>query len=194
MAITATRTKTNDYLGIATDWLNQVYANLKHNNINLPLMIWLSANTRLIEYHNGKHEVLPHVWLAGRPGIGKTYTMRRALDLLPPGTVREYKGVSARKFPRDTDDLRHRIVFFEEADSLAQGEENVMALSFRDSMNEGDFIYETQDRLPQGWTPKVFKREGPFIVWSTSISHPGTQLASRMEVVSLPEPDAKAKA
>jgi uncharacterized protein YciI len=189
MSPTATST---DFYALATDYLNQVYANLKHNNVNLPLLIWLSAQARLLEYHKGKQEVLPHVWLQGRAEIGKSYAMNRALELLPEGTVETYQGASPKRFPRDPADIRHRVVFFEEADSLAQGEENAMAESFRLAMDSGDFVYKTQDRSGGGWQPRDFRRQGPFIIWSTSLQSPGTQLASRMAVVSLPEPDAKA--
>lgn len=106
----ATTSKTTDLFAIATAYLNQVYANLKHNNVNLPLLIWLNAQTRLLEYHKGKQEVLPHVWLQGRAEIG-SYAMNRALELLPEGTVETYQGASPKRFPRDTADLRHHVVF-----------------------------------------------------------------------------------
>src|SRR5713101_7623778 len=100
----ATTLKT-DFLDLANDYLNHVYANLKHNNVNLPLLIWLSATTRVLAYNKGgKGDVLPHVWLQGRPQIGKNYAMSRAIDLLPEGVIHTYEGASPKRFPRDRED------------------------------------------------------------------------------------------
>jgi len=181
-----------DFLDLANDYLVKCYANLKNNNVNLPLLLWVSAWTRLLAYNKNKGEVLPHVWHQGRAEIGKSYPMDRVVELLPEGAVVKYRGASPKLFTRDKTDLRHRIAYFEEADSLAQGEENPMAESFRKAMDSGDFIYQSLNNIGGRWEPETFTRPGPFVMWSTSLKNPGTQLRSRMAVIAMPEPDAKA--
>jgi len=202
MSTTSMATKT-DFLDLANDYLRQVYAELKNNNVNLPLLMLVSATTRVLAYNKGMGEVFPHVWLQGRPQIGKNYIITQALRLLPDIAVEHHSGGESPKFfTRERSDIQHKLVVFEEADSLAagptrplglaQGHDNSrMASSFRTALDSGDFDYRTLDR---GNRPEEFHREGPFVLWSTSTQIPEGQLGSRMCVIALPEPDARAKA
>jgi hypothetical protein len=151
------------------------------------LVVYLAATSRLLAMRPGTMPV--HLLLLGIPSAGKSYTVKVVLRLLPETAWHSIEAGSPRALIYDRADLRHRVVFFGESDSLPAGEDNPAASALRSLLQDHRLRYEVvvRDRETGMFATVVIDREGPTVLITTAIVPLKGQLGSRVYDLEIPE-------
>jgi len=149
------------------------------------LLTYLAATSRLLAQRPGS--IPCHVLLLGPPSAGKSFTADVVRGLLPSDAIVSIEAGSPRALIYDQADLRHRAVFFGEADSLPAGEDNPAASAIRILMQEGTLHYAVSvpDRTSGTFNVRRIEKPGPTAVITTATRPLGAQLMSRFIVAQL---------
>jgi hypothetical protein len=137
-----------------------------------------------------------HLLLHGPSSAGKSYTVGIVLSLLPKAAFHLTDAGSPRQLIYDTADLRHRVLVFSEADSLPAGEDNPAASAVRTLLQEHQLRYKVTVWNPtkRRYETQEVVKEGPTVLFTTSVGHLGKQLATRMLTVDAPDDPAQIRA
>ena len=151
------------------------------------LLTYLAVTSRLLAMRSG---MMPaHLLLVGQPSSGKSYTMRAVQRLLPSSAYHLIEAGSSRVVIYENADLRHRALFFGEADSLPAGEDNPAASAIRNLLQDNELHYKVSIRDPRkgGYRVRHIKKRGPTVLITTSTRRLGEQLESRLFCVDMRE-------
>jgi hypothetical protein len=149
-------------------------------DIRQPVIVYLSATSRLITMRNGTMPV--HLLLIAQASAGKSYTVKIVLFLLPASAFHEIPAGSPRALIYDDADLRHRVAIFSEADSLPAGEDNPAASAIRNLLQDHQLHYVVTVRNPDTgeFTVKRIEKPGPTVLITTSTRRLPAQLDTRV--------------
>ena len=153
-----------------------------------PLMIvYICATTRLLELRHGG--MLAHLLLIAPPAAGKSYTLNSAMRFLPAEAFLRIDAGSPRVLVYGDDDLRHRLLVYNEADSIPKGDEDGSAASaIRNLLSEGQMSYDVVEKGTDGvFHVRHISRPGPTVMITTAVRLLGEQLLSRLFVLALPD-------
>lgn len=150
------------------------------------LITYLAVTTRLLNVRSGT--MLAHLLLMGQASSGKSYTAVVVFRLLPKDAVREIDAGSPRVLIYSTDDYKHRVLFYGEADSLPAGEDNPAASAVRNLLQENVLRYQVVVKDPVSGQMVVQKveKEGPTTLITTSTKSLGPQLMTRLFTLNTP--------
>jgi hypothetical protein len=148
---------------------------------------YLAATTRLLKLRHG--QMPAHLLAVGAPSLGKSYSMRTALALLPPGAKHEVDAGSPRVLIYDDADLRHKVLCFAEIDSIPRGEDNPAASAVRNLLQDHQLHYKVVIRDPESgdFTVRTIRREGPTVLMSSAVRAVPGQLGTRLFVLPVPD-------
>ena len=151
------------------------------------VLAYLAATTRLLAMRPG---AMPsHLLLTGQASAGKSYALNAALRLLPPEAYVRIDAGSPRALIYDKSDLKHRVLVFGEADSLPAGEDNPAASAIRNLLQDHQLHYKVAvwDERARQYVTQQISKEGPTVLFTTSIRRLGEQLSSRLFCVDVPD-------
>jgi hypothetical protein len=156
-------------------------------NLNAPLIIYLAATGRLLKMRRGSMPV--HLMLLAVPSTGKSYAMIIVLCLLPPEAWHRIDAGSPRVLIYDDSELKHRVLIFDEIDSLPYGDDNPAASALRNLLQEHQLKYSTVVYNSQlhRWVTQQITKEGPTTLITTGIKRTDPQMDSRLFCVEVPE-------
>lgn len=149
-------------------------------DIRPAVMTYLAATSRLLAMRPGTTPV--HLLLVGPPSVGKSYTWTVVSRLLPPEAYWLIDAGSPRVLIYDTQELRHRVLVFGEADSLPSGEDNPAASAVRNLLQDNYLHYQATIRDSETGQFRVqdVSKEGPTVLITTSTRSLGKQLMTRL--------------
>ncbi len=149
----------------------------------LPMVVYVAATTRVLMPRSGAMPA--HLLIMGTPSSGKSYTVGLVQRLFPPEAFHTIDAGSPRVLIYDTADLRHRVIYFGEADSLPAGEDNPAASAVRGLLQENRLRYQVTERDPDsgGYAVREINKPGPSVLMTTSTRPLGDQLMSRLFVL-----------
>lgn len=123
------------------------------------LLLYLAATARLLPK-------LVNIITKGPSSGGKSFSLERVLELLPPSAFVDYSSVSPRYLAYCDDDLRHRIVVLYEAAGL---EEGTGAYIMRSLLSEGRLSHGTVEKNDAGINEaRRVVKEGPTALFTTT--------------------------
>jgi hypothetical protein len=156
-------------------------------NVNTPLIVYLCATTRLLKMKLGNMPC--HLQLLAVPSAGKSYAVTIVLCLLPPETWHRIDAGSPRVLIFDAADLRHRVLLFDEIDSLPRADDNPAASALRNLLQEHRLKYSVvvYDPRASKWVTQLVTKPGPTCLLTTGIKRTEAQLDSRLFVIDVPE-------
>jgi hypothetical protein len=159
-------------------------------SVDAALISYLAATTRLIELAAGSMPC--HVLLKGAPSAGKSANVGAVRRLLPPEAMVIMDAASPHVLMYDDGDLRHKVLFVAEADSISGSEDNPAASAIRGLLTDGHLHYDVvvPERGPMRFSTRSIDRPGPTVMITTATRPLGDQLMSRLLVVDLPEDGA----
>lgn len=103
---------------------------------------------------------------------GKSYLVERVCEFFPEAAYYSLTAMSERALAYSTEPLKHRFFILYEIAGL---ESDFASYLVRSLLSEGRLRYETVEKGPNGWEPRLIEREGPtgLIVTTTAVSlHP----------------------
>ena len=156
-------------------------------NANTPLIVYLAATTRLLKMRRGNMPC--HLQLLAVPSAGKSYAITIVLCLLPPEASHRIDAGSPRVLIYDNSDLVHRVLLFDEIDSLPREEDNPAASALRSLLQEHHLKYSVvvYDQSLGRYVTQQVEKPGPTCLLTTGIKRTEPQLDSRLLCVEVPE-------
>lgn len=140
---------------------------------------YFASTSRLLAMREGAMPV--HLLLAGITSIGKSFTLRVILWLLPTEAYHVIDAASPSVLIYDEANLQHKVVVFSEADSLPAGEDSPTASAIRNLLQDHCLHYQVTVKDKETGEYKVIRKEklGPTVMITTSTKPLGDQLNSR---------------
>lgn len=146
------------------------------------LFAYLAATSRLLKLERG---AMPsHMLLISVPGAGKNFVVNNVAWLMPENAWYQIDAGSPRAWIFDDEPIRHRVIVFEEADSLPSNEkeDNPAASALRTLLQKGEMKYSqtVKDETGGGHRTKHYYRPGPAVLITTSTRRFPPQMDSRV--------------
>jgi hypothetical protein len=119
--------------------------------------------------------------------------MTSVLALLPDSAWHRIDAGSPRVLIYDDSDLRHKVLIFDEIDSLPGGDDNPAASALRNLLQEHRLKYSVvvHDPKEKKYIVKNVVKDGPTVLLTTGIRRTDPQLDSRLFCVEVPEDTAQ---
>jgi len=145
-----------------------------------PMITYLAMTSRVLDFRRGG--MLVHLILLGPASAGKSYAVNTSLRLLPESAYVVIDAGSPRALIYSDDDLRHKVVFFGEADSLPSSEDNPAASAVRNLLQDGHLHYDVtvRDKETGEYAVRKIRKDGPTVLCTTAVRPLGAQLMSRL--------------
>lgn len=175
--------------------VEQALARLGYGGDLRPAVVtYLATTSRLLAMREGAMPA--HLLLLGVPSVGKSYTARVVLLLLPPEAYHVIAAGSPRVLIYDDADLRHRVLVFAEADSLPVGEDNPAASAVRNLAQDGFLHYKVvvKDSVTGQFVVQEIAKPGPTVLLTTAIKRLKAQMDSRLFTLELREDPQQVRA
>jgi hypothetical protein len=115
-------------------------------DIKPALIVYASLTSWLLLQRQGSMPC--YLLLVGLPSTGKSFTLKLTLTLFPTAAYSEIDSGSPYVFIYSEFETRHRIVVFDEADSLPAGEDNPCASAIRSLFQDNRLAYDTTVQDP----------------------------------------------
>ena len=130
-----------------------------------------------------------HLQLLAVPSAGKSYAITIVLCLLPPEAWHRIDAGSPRVLIYDGSDLRHKVLLFDEIDSLPDGDDNPAASALRNLLQEHHLKYSVvvYDHGQKKYITQEVDKPGPTCLLTTGIKRTEAQMDSRLLCVEVPE-------
>jgi hypothetical protein len=156
-------------------------------NIATPLIVYLAATTRLLKMRRGNMPC--HLQLLAVPSAGKSYAIIIVLCLLPPESWHRIDAGSPRVLIYDDANLAHKVLLFDEIDSLPRDEDNPAASALRNLLQEHHLKYAVvvHDPSSKKYVTQQVEKPGPTCLLTTGIKRTESQLDSRLLCIEVPE-------
>lgn len=158
------------------------------------LLTYVASTSRLLRMRRGS--MLAHVLLLGDPGVGKNYTAEIALDLHPPEASHKVTAGSPRAVIYSDADLRHKVLFFGEADSIPKGEESSAASAIRSLLQDGELAYDVVVKNPKTnkYGTHAVRKPGPTLLVTTATKRFEPQMDTRAFALEIPDDQQQIRA
>jgi DNA polymerase family A len=160
-------------------------------SLDTPKIVYLSATTRLLRMRRGN--MPSHLQLLAVPSAGKSYAITVVLCLLPPESWHRIDAGSPRVLIYDDSDLVHRVLLFDEIDSLPREDDNPAASALRNLLQEHHLKYSVvvYDPRQKKYITQQIDKPGPTCLLTTGIKRTEPQLDSRLFCIEVPEDAAQ---
>jgi hypothetical protein len=161
---------------------------------------YLNATSRLLYFVRGN--LLSHSQVIGPASGGKNYLIDTALALLPKDSFLKMDASTPKALIYHGGDLKHRVVFFTEVDSLPLSEgsgqglgdgdsRSTAASAIRSLLSEGELSFFVVERDPEtgNFVTKQIHKPGPTVLLTTTTKAIKGQLGTRLWEMALAESD-----
>jgi len=168
----------------SNDPLNLVVQEIRNlgygGDIRPAVIVYLAATSRLLAMREGAMPV--HLLISGISSSGKSYTLRHVMRIFPEQAYHVISAGSPRTLIYGDAEFQHKILIFEEADSLPAGEDNPAASAIRNLLQDHRLHYEVTIRNSQtgDYQVKKIEKPGPTVLITTSTHPLGAQLMTRL--------------
>ena len=154
--------------------------------IETVVIVYLAITSRLLAMRRGSMPV--HLILIGQPSAGKSFAVGTVINLLPKEAVHLIDAGSPRALIYSDAELKHRVIFFGEADSLPTGEDNPAASAVRNLLQEHRLHYQVVEAgKGNRQSTRIIEKEGPTALITTAVKPLGEQLMSRLFRIDVPD-------
>lgn len=165
-------------------------------SLRLPLLAYLAETSRVLALDKAAMPV--HVLLLGPSGGGKTFLLKIIRGQVPSDCWHEVTAGSPRALIYDTEDIRHKVIVFAEADSLpsSEREDNPVASAIRTLLQDGEMRYDVTEKDPVtgSFTVRHIRRPGPAVLITTSTRKLPPQMDTRVFTLEVPDDARQIKA
>lgn len=156
-------------------------------DVTPPLLLYVAGTSRLLERPL-------NVVVVGESSVGKNATVEAALDLLPPEAVHRPGAASERALIYDDADLRHRHVFFEEADSIPDN--GPAASAIRSLITDNILRYSVVEKnaSTNRYETRRIEKKGPTGLLTTATRSLRYQMGTRVLEIQLTDDPGQTRA
>jgi hypothetical protein len=149
-------------------------------DIKRPLFVYVALTSRFQERPINVAVVAPSA-------AGKNATVDAAVDFIPPEDIHTIKAGSARAIIYGDEEYAHRVVYFQEADSIPEDGPAASAIRALAEDNSMEYDVVERDESTSKWSVRRIVKEGPTGLITTSTRAPREQLGTRLLELSVPD-------
>jgi hypothetical protein len=149
-------------------------------DVKRPLFVYVALTSRFLERPI-------NIAVVAQSAAGKNATVDAAVDFIPCEDIHRIKAGSARAIIYGEEEYAHRVVYFQEADSIPMDGPAASAIRALAEDNCMQYDVVERDESTGKYTVRRIVKEGPTGLITTSTCPPREQLGTRLLELSVPD-------